>query len=383
MFTTGSKLLVGAAATATLSAIVYGVTQDGVMGTIGLASAAVALWFIAAVNLFLRDSNVWADEIASVETAAAGVRAPSSSVWPFGFAFASVVLVVGLITYQPVFIIGVVLLLVSGAEWTAEAWAERASDDAAHNAEVRGRIANPLEFPVAAAIGIGIVVYSFSRIMLHLSKTNTVIAFSVLATIVLLLGYIFAYRPGVKPKAAVFIMAAGAIGLVTGGAVAGLSGERTVVPHETTAGLNEEGVDICTSPKPFEADDKASQSVAATAALAATITLDDAGKLSYDLNGPSAQGADGITLPRSNPNNIVFQNNSGERRRLSISLGDHKVERDGKEEVVPYYQCTALVDDGGAQNITMIVGVPSFAFADGFSFFVPGVESAKLNLNVP
>ena len=50
-----------------------------------------------------------------------------------------------------------VLLLVSGAEWTAEAWAQRASADDAYNAEVRNRMANPLEFPVGAAIGIGIL----------------------------------------------------------------------------------------------------------------------------------------------------------------------------------------------------------------------------------
>ena len=41
----------------------------------------------------------------------------------------------------------------------------------------RSGFANPLEFPLAAAIGIGIIVYAFSRIMLWLSKTNTVIAF--------------------------------------------------------------------------------------------------------------------------------------------------------------------------------------------------------------
>jgi hypothetical protein len=90
------------------------------------------------------------------------------------FALGAVVLTVGLVTYQAVFIVGVVLLLAAGAEWTAEAWAERASADPAYNAEVRSRIANPLEFPLGAAIGIGIIAYAFSRIMLWLSKTNTV-----------------------------------------------------------------------------------------------------------------------------------------------------------------------------------------------------------------
>ena len=39
MITTGSKFLIGSAVLAIISAIAYGVTQDGVMGTIGLASA--------------------------------------------------------------------------------------------------------------------------------------------------------------------------------------------------------------------------------------------------------------------------------------------------------------------------------------------------------
>jgi hypothetical protein len=43
MFTTGSKLLIGSAFAAALFALVYGVTQDGSLGTIGLISAAVGL----------------------------------------------------------------------------------------------------------------------------------------------------------------------------------------------------------------------------------------------------------------------------------------------------------------------------------------------------
>ena len=71
------------------------------------------------------------------------------------------------------------------------------------------------------------------------------------------------------------------------------------------------------------------------------------------------------------------------RDRLSVALGTEASEEEGVEEEVPHYACTALVDDGGAQNITLIVGVPSTAFEDGYSFFVPGVESARLNLFVP
>jgi hypothetical protein len=382
MITTGSKLLIGSAVLATIAAIAYGVTQDGVMGTVGLASAAVALSFLAGLNIYLRDCNVWADEIESVETTAAATRAPADSVWPFAFAFSAAVLTLGLVTTQAVFVIGVVLLLVSGAEWTAEAWADAASGDAAYNNEVRARMANPLEFPVGAAIGIGIVVYAFSRVMLGLSKTGTVVAFSLVGALIITLAYIFASRPG-SSRVAVGVLAAGSLLVVAGGAAAGFGGERDIKEYETTAGLNEEGVEICTSPEKFPSDKKASQSVGAPASVAAAITLGADGQLTYRLDGPSAQGSDGITLPRSNPNNIVFRNNSGEARRLSVDLGTRPSPEEGVDEEIPNYACTSLVEEGGAQNITLIVGVPSMAFEDGYSFFVPGVESARLNLIVP
>ena len=382
MFTTGSKFLIGAAVLATVSAIAYGVAQDGVMGTVGLASAAVALAFLAGINIYTRDSNIWDDEISSVETAPAASRPPANSIWPMAFALGAAVVTVGLVTYQAVFIIGVILLLASGAEWTAEAWAERASADAAYNAAVRSRIANPLEFPLAAAIGIGIIVYSFSRIMLWLSKTNTVIAFAVLGVIILTAAFFLAYRPGLKSRAAVGAIGVGVLALVAGGAAAGLDGERDIHEHETTEGLSEEGVDICLSTEEFEADEKASQSVAASANVAAEITLEESGTLSLNVVGPLTEGSNAITLPRSNPNNVIFINESDEERRLSVDLGTRASEEDGEDEV-PFLMCTALVDPGGRQNITLTIGAPSFAAPDGYSFFVPGVESARVELVVP
>jgi hypothetical protein len=380
MFTTGSKLLIGASVLAAVSAIAYGVAQDGVMGTVGLASAAIALAFLAGVNIYTNDSNIWDDEISSVETAPAAARTPANSIWPMAFALGAAVLAVGLVTYQAVFVVGVVLLLATGAEWTAEAWAERASADAAYNAEVRSRIANPLEFPLAAAIGIGIIVYAFSRIMLWLSKTNTVIAFAVLGVIILTVAFLAAYRPGLKSRAAVGAIAVGVLALVAGGAAAGLDGEREIEEHETTEGLTEEGEDICLSPEEFEADENASQSVAASANVAAEITLTEAGELEFAVVGP-VESPDALTLPRSNPNNVIFVNDSDHERRLSVDLTVPPA--DAAEDEGPLLQCTTLVEPGGSQNITVTIGAPSFAAPDGYFFFVPGVESARLELIVP
>ncbi len=382
MFTTGSKFLIGAAVLATISAIAYGVTQEGVMGTIGLITAAIALSFLAGVNIATRDANIWADEISSVESAPAAARTPADSIWPMAFALGAVVLTVGLVTYQAVFMIGVILLLAAGAEWTAEAWAERASADSAHNAEVRSRIANPLEFPLAAAIGAGIVVYALSRIMLWLSKTNTVVFFSVMGVIIITIAFLLANRPGFKSRSVVGGVAVVVVALVAGGAAAGLDGERDIKVHETTEGLTEEGSDICLSTEEFEADEKASQSVAATAAVAATITLTEDGQLELEVNGP-VEDPSILTLPRSNPNNVVFVNESDEERRLSLDLFTRESQEFEGDEDVPYVVCTTLVDPGGEQNKTITIGAPSITAPDGYFFFVPGVESARLDVVVP
>ena len=109
-------------------------------------------------------------------------------------------------------------------------------------------MANPFEFPIAGVVAIGIIVYSFSRIMLWLSKTNTVLAFGVLAAIFLAFAFLFAYRPSIKSRAMISIVAIGAVGLVAGGAAAGIDGEREIHPHETTEELASEG--ICEDPRP-------------------------------------------------------------------------------------------------------------------------------------
>ncbi len=115
-------------------------------------------------------------------------------------------------------------------------------------------------------------------------------------------------------------MVIGAIGLVAGGAAAGISGEREIEEHETTTELAPEGV--CEDPEETHADENASQSVAATASIAVRITLGEDGTLSYELNGPNPEGEDDtVNLPRSSPNNVLFINESDEHRRLSVDLG--------------------------------------------------------------
>lgn len=413
MITTGSKFLIGSAVFATIATVVYGVMQDGVMGTVGLASAAVALIAIATLNVLVRDSNVFLDDAAPAESSAAAQAAPGASVWPLGFAFASVTIVVGLVSYQPIVVIGIIALLVTGAEWAVKGWSERASGDEAHNAEVRSRFSNPLEYPVGGAVAIGIIIYSFSRVMLWLSKTNTVVAFAVLAAVVLLVGALIAFRPSMKAGAVGGTMAVGAIAMVVAGTAAGLDGEREIPVFETTAIWMEEALEhpeeyaegaekgkhpaelICESSEEFpEADEDASQTVASKSGTYQVILQAD-GTFAFDVPGAIGEGVDGMTIPRSNPTNVIFRNESSEHRRLSLDLG---TEENEEGEAQPHQICTTLIEEGAAQLLTLTIGAPSISAPepntngpvdgaddqrDGFWFFVPGVDTAKLELIVP
>ncbi|NKB39828.1 MAG: hypothetical protein GKR86_02000 [Ilumatobacter sp.] len=419
MFTTGSKFLIGASAVALLATVIYGVGQDGVLGTIGLASATVGLMALTALNAILRDSNVFLDDDAPVENTAAAQPAPTGSVWPFGFASGAVVVAVGLVSYQPVVVIGVVVLLATGAEWTVHAWAERASSDGVHNAKVRSRLSNPLEYPIGGAVALGIIIYGFSRIILSLGKTNTTVAFFVAATVVVVVGFMIASRPKLGSAAVGSVMAVGAIAVVAAGTVTGIRGERDIAEFETTTIWQEEALLhpeeyaagaaegkhpaglICESPEEFpEADERASETVGMKSGTY-QVLLSESGTLDFDPPGEKEAGAVGMVIPRSSTTNVIFRNDSDEHRRLSLDLGrpytvtDYESEIGNLDESAPPTQiCTTLIEPGGAQLLTFKAGEPSFAYesipnpngppgADGFWFFVPGVDTAKLELIVP
>ncbi|WP_040495920.1 hypothetical protein [Ilumatobacter nonamiensis] len=416
MFTTGTKFLIGASVVSLLATLIYGIGQDGVLGTVGLASATVGLIFLTSVNAILRDSNVFLDDEAPVESTAAAQPAPGASVWPLVFALGTVVVAVGLITYQPVVVIGLIALVVAGGEWAVQAWSERASSSGEHNAEVRSRVSNPLEYPVGGAVAVGIIIYSFSRVMLWLSKTNTVIAFGALAAVVVVVAFALARRPKLNAGAVGGGMAIGVVALVAAGAVTGADGERDIPEFETTSiwqeeailhpeeyaegaaeGHHPEGL-ICESPEAFpEADENASETVAIKSSIY-EVVLNDSGTLDYDVPGVVGTSTAVMSLPRSNPTNVIFRNDSDEERRLSLDVGTMTVEIEHGEEVEEVEArnqiCTTLIEPGGAQLLTFRVDEPTFAFdgqpnpngpddAEGFWFFVPGVDSAVLEVYVP
>ena len=328
MIPTGSRLLIGAAVLATAGAVIYGVTQRGSIGTTGLIFAAVALTFLAGVNLFFRDSDVSAmDPLATTQSAAA-VPPATPTLWPLIGAAGAVMVVVGIVSYPVVFVFGIIALIASAAEWMVQAWSERASADGEFNAVVRARISHPLEFPVLAAVGAGIIIYSFSRIMLFLSKASGPALFSVLAALILIAGFLIAFRPSIRNGAIATVAVIAALGLIAGEVIL-RSDDTLVAKNQSVTGEQ-----------------------------------------------------DTFVVTRSNPTNIRFVNDSSEDRRLVLDLGTKPaLDADGnpiEDTSVPNQICTALVEDGGSQFLTFSIPVAS-AYADQpYRFVVPGVEGAEV-----
>jgi hypothetical protein len=381
----GSRFLFGAAVLATIGAVVYGITQEGSLGTIGLISAALALFLLAGVNLYTRDADVSSMDPAATTESAAAAPAPGPSLWPLIAAVGAVLFVVGLITYPVILIFGLVALLAATVEWMVQAWSERASADSRFNEGVRARIAHPLEFPILGAVALGIVIYSFSRIMLFLSKSGGPAVFIVIAALILVSGFLFAYRPSLRGGAIAGVMAIAAVGLVTGGIVAALEGERETEAHETTGDLAAEGA--CDTPDETEADDNASQNVAAKANLTAEIILESDGTLVARSEGVD-EPLSTLAVVRNNPTNVLFRNESAEDRRLVLDLGTRPEVDEATGETVPDTEvanqiCTTLVEDGGSQFMTFSIAEPSELAENPYRFVVPGVDGTEVGVVVP
>jgi hypothetical protein len=221
--------------------------------------------------------------------------------------------------------------------------------------------------------------------MLWLSKTSGPALFATIAVLVLLVGFLVAFRPSIRAGAIGAVCTIAALGLIAGGASAALAGQRTIEPHETTKVLAEDGK--CTEMAETEADKDSSQSVAAKASITAEITLHGDGTLTAKTAGVNGD-VTSLTITRANPTNVLFKNDSDEPRRLVLDLGtEPKVDEATGDtipgETVPNQVCTQLADDGGSQLLTFSVAVPSWAAAEPYAFVVPGVDGAKIPVTVP
>ena len=264
--------------------MLYGVTQQGTLGTIGLVSAAVALVFLATINIYVRDSNVSAMDIEAHATAPAARRAPGASLWPFAAGLGATMVTVGVVTFQAITILGLIVLL-AGDRRVDGAGLERAGVGGSGRTTPRSANGSPCRWSCRSSlrIGVGVIIYSISRVMLGLpTKDGAVVAFVVVATLVLLVGTLTSVRRKLSTGTIAGVCSVAVIAIVASGAVYGLDGERETHHHETTGAIAEDG--DCGAEE-TEADEDASQTVAAKSSVAATITLTADERLTYTVPG--------------------------------------------------------------------------------------------------
>jgi hypothetical protein len=389
MIPVGSRFLLGAFGASAVVLIIYMSVDWGALGTVGLLVASMAFAFLAGINLYVRDSNVGVKDPTAVEQSPAARLAPLASIWPAIGALGAALVVIGLVTEPVVFIFGIVAMLAAVIEWMVEAWSERASADTTFNGTIRERMAHPYEFPVLAALITAVIVWSFSRIMLFLSKEGGPVMFGVLAALVLAIGAIVAARPSLRSSTVQSLATVAVLALVAGGVAASLAGPRDIEPHETLTDLAEH--DECTAEE-THADENASETVGAKSSILADIVLDGDQQLFARVSGIEGDQQQ-VFVARSNPTNVMFINESGEPARLVLDLGGTSTDEEATDATEPpaasdegdgglTQYCTALIEDGGSQFLTFTIGAAS-SEDNHYEFVVPGIDGQSVEVIVP
>jgi Cytochrome c oxidase subunit IV len=384
MFTTGSKLFLGATVLSFAGTLVYGASHDGgPLGTLSLFTVTMVFAFLTGINFWVRDGNVSAMDTASIESSPAAHSGPTRSLWPM-IAAAGVALVpVGLIVGKAIVWVAVILVLIATVEWMVQSFSEGASGDADYNRGIRRRILHPMELPILGAVGLGLIIFSFSRIMLRVPSSAGPIIFGGIGGGVLLFGSLIATKRTVARSLVVALCTIGAVGLVGAGVASAIAGGRHIAKHELPS--FEEGT--CGADTSGESDANSSRAIASKSNLAATITLEH-GMLRAQVTGV-ASDVDVVTLPRSTDSFIRFRNLDDGKYRLVVNLGKEVV--DPKAETKTFREvkeCTQAVGEGGTQFIIVKAAAPSPTDPNAppeekFSFTVPGVDNAVLAIVVP
>jgi hypothetical protein len=378
MFTTGSKLFFGATALSVAGAIVFAITTGGptgLLGTIGLLSLASIFAFLGGINFFNRDGNVPAMQQGVQYTSSAAQPPVGRSMWPLVASVGVGGLVVGAVSRPVVFKVAVVVVIVATMEWMVQGWSERASADAEYNASIRKRVLHPLEFPILGAIGLGIIVYSFSRIMLTVSKEATPWVFMAIGAIVTVGAFLFASKRKISRNAVLGICTLGLVAIFGAGVASAVQGQRHIEEHPTT----ESDPALCLEGGTDEhVDEHGSQDVSAKSNVIANIYLESNEDLIARIAGyrDPEDNFDTITVPRSTDVRIRFHNESDSPQRLTARMGTFGEEA----EVV---MCTTAINPGKEAFLTFKIPKTNAASSTPMELIVPGVEGQTIAIVVP
>lgn len=377
MFTTGSKMFIGATALAVVTAIVFSSSNGGsigLMGTVGLVTAVVIFVFLTGINFFTRDGNVSGMQADAEHTSSAAQAPPGQSMWPLIAAVGVGGLVVGAVSRPVVFHVAAVVVIAAIVEWMVQGWSERASADQKYNSGLRSRMLNALEFPILATLGGAVVIYSFSRIMLTANPDAGVWIFIAISTLVMVGGFLFASKRAVSKRTVVGICALSAVALFGVGVASAIQGQRTIHEHPTIDDPSQKA--LCLEGGEEEVDHDASQDVSLKGGVVANIYLKDNGELVAQVNGFDGVEQQQLTVQRNAQLAVIFHNDTHEPHRLTGRFGSSA---DEPEAV----SCTTAVNPGKSAYLGFKISKTNVASDTPLEFVVPGIDGAIIEIVVP
>jgi hypothetical protein len=270
MFTTGSKTFFGFAIPTYFVAILYGIITNGIghggvlaqihgpgatdallgpltfgykggvgdhLGYAVLMGFALTCLAMGVATTVFRDADARSvAEIEGVESLPVVNTRPAISYWPLVASFGVGLVVIGLATQPVTFVIGLIVVIISAIEWALTAWADEISGNLEANARYRSQLLGPIEIPVAVVLGILVVVFSFSRLLLAVSKSGSVIVAGVLAASIFGIALLLSIRPNIRRGLIAAILLVAAIITITAGIVGGALGQRKVEEHHADGG---------------------------------------------------------------------------------------------------------------------------------------------------
>jgi hypothetical protein len=250
--TTAGKFWYAVAGLAFFGAFVYGFAAGGEwVGSFILGSLAACALLLGVLASAIHDGDVAEGTAADVQ-----VRSALPAGWPALTAVGAGVAIVGLAGNNPLLYAGLGILGIVFIEWMVQGWAERSTADPHYNADLRSRIMSPIEVPLIAVLVIGTFLISLSRVLLAVSENGSRVIAIAVATVILLVAFLIAYRPHIGSSVLAGLLALGAVALIAFGIVGGVSGEREMEKAESntkdTLVTTTTAKPITTTPPPTE-----------------------------------------------------------------------------------------------------------------------------------
>ena len=228
-------------------------------------------------------------------------------------------------------------------------------------------------------MGLGAIVYAFSRILLTASKNSGRWLFIVIGTLILVGGFLFAARRTATKKVVAGVCTLATVSLLGVGVGSAVSGQREIEEHPSlTKGVCLEEVG---EEEMEHADEKANTGVSAKSAVVANIELQENGTLiawvnGYDGSCDKSKAQSTLQIPRGASVGVIFHNNLEGEHRLTARLGTF-----GEDpELV---DCTARLEEGDSGYLSLKAPKSNAASSTELALVVPNLPDQKITVVVP